>query len=366
MDHFKVYNTKPSSFDEIETPGAAYVKDENEAYYFRKTLCAYITQGFSLDDYQDGSRLDYDGKFEYEGKTYYKFLYTYLNDDGERETSGEDEMGFVLFPSLDFHKITYPNIKEVLQGYCWDGEYDIYPIVDEWGDYDIYGFEDEPENMIIIDHYDTSGLDANGIEYVDLALPSGTLWAAYNVGAESPEEYGKYFQWGDTEGYYENESHNFNWSTYKYSNDYGSEFTKYNTGEQDYGGVIDNKLSLDISDDAVRQNFGGDWRMPTRDQMAELAYGTDNEWVEDWEGTGINGRLFTSRVNGNSIFIPASGYRSGSSVYYRGSDARVWSSSLSASYPYRAWRLSFGSGNFGVSGSGRSNGFSLRGVLGFR
>ena len=114
-------------------------------------------------------------------------------------------------------------------------------------------------------------------------------------------------------------------------------------------------------DDAATQIMGSGWRMPTKVEFEELLSGTTNEWVTDYNGTGVNGRKFTAS-NGNSIFIPAAGYCNNGSVYYVGGSGYVWSSSLDTSNPNLAWRLDFDSGNCNMYGSNRYDGQSVRGV----
>lgn len=120
--------------------------------------------------------------------------------------------------------------------------------------------------------------------YVDLGLPSGTLWASCNVGAEKPWEYGKYFQWGDTVGYYDNEEHNFT-NGYKYLDSAGN-LTKYNTS-MGYG-TVDNRTTLLNSGDAAYANMGAEWKMPTITQLQELFTNTNQEWIISYQGSGIN------------------------------------------------------------------------------
>lgn len=139
----------------------------------------------------------------------------------------------------------------------------------------------------------------NGHDWVDLGLPSGTKWATANIGASKPEYYGWYIAWGET-----TKKSSYTWNTYKYGSDNGGiiRLTKYNcTNGQ---GTVDNKSTLDMSDDAARVNWGSTWRMPTREEMKEL-------WREcKWQWTtknGINGYEVKSKVNSNSIFLPAAG-----------------------------------------------------------
>ena len=196
-------------------------------------------------------------------------------------------------------------------------------------------------------------------EYIDLGLPSGLKWAKCNVGADKETDYGSYFQWGETEPH--DADTPYNWVNYKYCKGSSTTLTKYNImGEY---GTVDNKLTLDLEDDAARANMGGDWRMPTQADFLEMLDYTDSEWVENFNCSGVNGRKFISKINGNSIFIPASGYRSVSSFYGQGRYGYVWSSSLYAVGPDYAWDLYFGSG-YAMAGSlSRSFGFVARAVM---
>lgn len=197
-------------------------------------------------------------------------------------------------------------------------------------------------------------------EYVDLGLPSGLKWAKCNVGAKTETDYGYCFQWGDI---VDKTNSDCGWESYKYGD--GSNFSKYNTGNNGYGGTIDNKLTLDLEDDAARFHMEGDWRMPSSALMEELMEETKNEWITNFNETGINGRKFTSKTDPSKyIFIPASGYRSGSSSDDQGIYGDVWSSSLHISPPTAAKVLDFDSVSFSASsGSDRYHGYSVRGVL---
>jgi hypothetical protein len=174
----------------------------------------------------------------------------------------------------------------------------------------------------------------NGHEYVDLGLPSGLKWATCNVGAESPEDYGDYFAWGETSS-----KSDYDWDTYKYSHDqYYYAFTKY-CNDSDYGyiGFTDNKTTLDMSDDAARVNLGGSWRMPTSAEQDELREKCTWTWTTQ---NGTKGYKVTG-PNGNSIFLPAAGYRRDSNLRYAGSYGYYWSASLIESYPSSARSLDF-------------------------
>ncbi len=195
-------------------------------------------------------------------------------------------------------------------------------------------------------------------EWVDLGLPSGTLWATCNVGANSPEEYGDYFAWGETEpkGYYD-------WSTYKWCNGSSDTMTKYCIrSEYGYNGFTDGKTELDPEDDAAAVNWGGSWRMPTRAQLEELRGYCTREWTTL---DGVNGILVTG-PNGNTIFLPAVGDRLyGVLPLGAGGYGYYWSSSLDPTYDLNAYNLSFGSGYWGWNGNeGRSHGRPVRAVCG--
>ena len=159
-------------------------------------------------------------------------------------------------------------------------------------------------------------------EYVDLGLPSGTLWATCNVGANSPEEYGDYFAWGETEpkDYYDR--FNYKWWYYP-SPDSGPFFTKYYTGNC-FDGIVDNKTVLDPEDDAAYVNWGPLWRMPSREQMDELLNECSWEWTTR---NGVNGELVTG-PNGKTLFFPAAGHRENDEVHKVGEWGQYWSHTL--------------------------------------
>lgn len=169
-------------------------------------------------------------------------------------------------------------------------------------------------------------IDNNGYEYVDLGLPSGTLWAKCNVGATTPEEYGDYFAWGET-----TPKEVYDWSTYKWCNGSKTTLTKYNYSSS-YG-TVDNKTQLELSDDAARANWGGSWRMPTRVEQKELLDECTWKWTTQ---NGVKGYKVTSKSNGNSIFLPATGYLDGSSLKSAGSRGDYWLSSIDTSDPGNA------------------------------
>ena len=157
-------------------------------------------------------------------------------------------------------------------------------------------------------------------EYVDLGLPSGTLWATCNIGASKPEEYGNYFAWGETEP-----KDSYKWSTYKWCNGSDSTMTKYCTDSK-YG-TVDNKKELLPEDDAATANWGNDWCMPSLEQFEEL-YNPDYTTADIMTLNGVKGRKLTSKKNGKSIFLPAAGYRNNTSIVHAGIKVDYWTRSL--------------------------------------
>ena len=196
--------------------------------------------------------------------------------------------------------------------------------------------------------------------YVDLGLPSGTLWATCNIGATSPEDYGDYFAWGETEGYYSGKT-TFTSGNYKWYKG-RMKMTKYcDYSNYGYNGFTDNKTELDPEDDAAYVNWGSAWRMPSEAQCRELINSdyTTSEWTTE---NGINGRKITSKTNGNSIFLPATGYRCNASLDDAGSRSFCWSRTLNSGNPHNAWYLSFNSGYVGMGYGNRCYGYCVRPV----
>lgn len=194
----------------------------------------------------------------------------------------------------------------------------------------------------------------NGHEYVDLGLPSGTLWATCNVGATTPVGYGDYFAWGETQP-----KTTFNWSTYQYCNGSYDQLTKYcNNSKYGYNGFTDNLIVLQPDDDAATANWGSDWCLPTTDQWQELFQITNHTWTTQ---NGVNGRLFTAS-NGNSLFLPAAGDRWDDELDSAGSYGFYWSNSLHTNSPFHAWYFSFYSDDYYMRNRCRGYGRSVRPV----
>ena len=141
------------------------------------------------------------------------------------------------------------------------------------------------------------GGSTDKVEYVDLGLPSGNLWAKCNLGASAPEAYGDYYAWGEVEPKQVYTNSNHKW--YKEGAP-SLGFTKYNNE--------DGKLSLEDEDDAVIQKLGNGWRTPTLADFREL---TNQKYttIEKTTLNGVAGYQITSKRNKKSIFIPFAGFR---------------------------------------------------------
>ncbi|MBO4663404.1 MAG: fimbrillin family protein [Bacteroidaceae bacterium] len=262
----------------------------------------------------------------------------------------------------------------------------------------------------------TTGTE-NGYTWVDLNLPSGLKWATMNVGATSVADYGKYYAWGETKGYGEEDQSNarnyvsagsytktsYSWNTYKWSNDdEGNSFSKY---------TASSNTTLDAEDDAATQNWGGAWRMPTHAEQEELVNNCYWVWTLNYNGSGVEGCIVYAAkypsdcglcdmsenssknysLSDTHIFIPAAGYRflGGSDSNFdsdpvvdpdfnvdpigknRSSYGKIWSSSLTGDDGKSAWSLDFCTMRIGwieqvVLNSdnldGRYKGFSVRAV----
>ena len=199
-------------------------------------------------------------------------------------------------------------------------------------------------------------------EKVDMGIKTSdgkTLyWSTRNLCesgfVNSPEDYGDYYAWGETEP-----KENYSWSTYKFGKGSAGPFSKYNTISSH--GSIDNKTVLEPEDDVASVKLGGKWRMPTDAEWTELRTKCTWTWTTNYNGTGVRGRIVTAS-NGNSIFLPAAGTRLETDLNDVGSRGLYWSSSLNAGYPNRAWGVDFGSDYVGRYDSSRCLGQSVRPV----
>ena len=157
--------------------------------------------------------------------------------------------------------------------------------------------------------------------FVDLGLPSGTLWAKCNLGASIPEEYGNYYQWGDIEP----KTDKCLITTYKFSDidkNHARQLTKYNSE--------DKLTQLLLEDDAAYQDDHR-MKMPTANQIRELLKYTEHKWI-GCKYSNANGKDYASGIvftgkNGNEIFIPAAGYVHDHQGLM-GTECNIWSSDL--------------------------------------
>lgn len=182
--------------------------------------------------------------------------------------------------------------------------------------------------------------------YVDLGLPSGTLWAACNIGAKSEVEFGDHFAWGEI---LRNEK--YCWNTYKFHDMKHMTF-KYNKQDE--------KTELDPCDDAATTYMGYAWKMPNEEQFNELLT-LRNKWVYNYKNSGVTGRVFFG-TNGNTLFFPAAGrcrYEETRSTGYCGC---IWSRSIGIERPEFARYLNIFKEGAGIADGARFNGFSVRGV----
>lgn len=188
-------------------------------------------------------------------------------------------------------------------------------------------------------------------EYVDLGLPSGILWAKCNIGADTETDAGLYFQWGDTQGYTADQvgvDKIFDWAHYKFGTQ--DNLTKYNS--------TDGLTTLQLADDAAHANMGEDWRMPTKEEYQELIVNTTSAWVDNYNNTGVSGRLFTG-TNGHTLFLPAVGIASYDKLYGFSSSGLYWSANCKENAG-----INFGisSDNIYINNNPRSSGYPIRGV----
>ena len=216
--------------------------------------------------------------------------------------------------------------------------------------------DDEPQNPTENTGSDSANSETNayGIavsQEVDLGL--SVNWAGWNVGATKPEEYGGYYAWGEIE-----KKEVYDWDTYKWYND-GNEnsIIKYCTDNS--FGTVDDRSVLEPEDDVAHVKWGDGWRMPTDEQIMELKSDCIWTWITY---NGVNGYKVTG-PNGNSIFLPAAGYRVTTSLYWANNSGYYWSSTLNSDYCSVACELGFDDDSRSVTnGAGRVIGQSVRPV----
>lgn len=229
--------------------------------------------------------------------------------------------------------------------------------------------------------------DENGVHYsiyipelVDLGLPSGTLWANRNIGARKETDYGLYFQWAGIEGYTAaqvtsgEKVFDFDSTPYQTTKGIGTnvgkeKFTKYfkvdaSNKDSSVSNDIVTKKHLEPIDDAATQLIGSKWAMPTYEDIAELIKNTTNVWINNYNNSGKNGRLFTSKINGNTIFLPASGRLLGNDIMEVGEWCYIWENNhdlLGGS----GEDLEFNKSRVLTASSRKCHGFNIRPVIRF-
>ena len=171
----------------------------------------------------------------------------------------------------------------------------------------------------------------NGHEYVDLGLPSGTLWATCNVGASTPESYGDYFAWAETSTKSSYAPGNYKYGSYP--ND-SFRLTKYNTDSNN--GTVDNLTLLQASDDVATAKWGSGWRIPTKSQWEELYQHTTATWTTQ---NGVKGLLLTT--SRGSLFLPAAGYRVLGDAVATNQHCTYWSNQINTSSTISAVYFSY-------------------------
>ena len=206
-------------------------------------------------------------------------------------------------------------------------------------------------NTILVMNYDGTQFNVIGIlsqtaaapsGFVDLALPSGLLWCEHNIGATTPYEHGLYFSWGNVTGHAEGSGYDFSDAVYA----------------ETAGAALTGNIPTNNTYDMARHNMGSPCRLPTVGEFQELNSNCTSEWTDE---DGVAGRRFTSNINGNSIFFPASGDYSGTTLYDRGSFGLYWSSSYISET--NAYNMDFSSDGVGPADNyGRRCGFSVRAV----
>lgn len=207
-------------------------------------------------------------------------------------------------------------------------------------------------NTILVMNYDGTQFNVIGIlsqtaaapsGFVDLALPSGLLWAEKNIGATTPYEHGLYFSWGNVEGHAEGSGYDFSDAVYA----------------ETAGASLTGNIPVNGTYDAARHNLGSLCRLPTVGEFQELNSNCTSEWTDE---NGVAGCRFTSNINGNSIFFPASGDYNGATLNYRGTRGFYWSSTWISETG--AWYLYFNSETVNPSSSNyyRRYGFPVRAV----
>lgn len=231
----------------------------------------------------------------------------------------------------------------------------------------------------------------NGHEYVDLGLPSGLKWATCNVGANNPEEYGDYFAWAATAPQELYDCFHTPYQTQNTTDFFSTKYTKYlgstSSSYKDASATDADALKtvLDPEDDVAHVNWGGDWRMPTKEEQDELRNNCYWKWVTSYNGKSVNGYIIykakdaadkgkqtndyssyspvgSYSVSDPHLFLPAAGFRFESILRNEGPFGLYWSSSLDSNDSARAYYLMFQSNDVNSYSDYRFGGQSVRAV----
>lgn len=195
-------------------------------------------------------------------------------------------------------------------------------------------------------------------EAIDLGL--SVKWAACNLGASLPNEYGEYYSWAETVS-----KSNYINATYKWGDLHN--LSKYCNNEN-YG-IVDNLSVIKQEDDAASVQWGSGWRIPTIDEFNELLNNCTWEWTSDYNGTSASGFIGTSKISGytdKSIFLPAGGCMLNEEIQNVGEFGIYWLSQNSSEYPTEGWGFLIKSSQPALNYWTRYEGNMIRPVLGNR
>ena len=265
--------------------------------------------------------------FQYNGNDF-EFVVTEDPDAKINVTNGTEKSHIVLFPNGN------NNVKIKCKRASKDLSYEFKKGIESNKHY--YRFISDKERAVLKWEETEAEIEEQDHEWVDLALPSGNLWAIYNIGATKPEEYGDYYAWGEIET-----KEVYNLST---SLNYGKRLNDFQ-GDPTY--------------DVAAAKWGGDWRMPNYDDMIELANYCIWEWTTQ---NGVIGYLVTSKQNGEKLFMPAAGCRANTTVLYAGSDGYYFGSTPEGAGTENAWMIWFNESKRTVDGCVRAYGNTIRPV----
>lgn len=342
-----VHNATELNDQLVHSGGKSYGDENNDAYMVFKDgyVSSYTANGskiregsYELNVYPDGRHEGWElGKLTTSTPA---LLFPWsINEEGKAVTNFD-----IMY--LDSNNMTLVYTKGNAAG--------------SWSEITFWRFQsDKPQTNNDFEASQPSGFE-KGHGYVDLGLPSGNLWATCNLGATNPNEKGLFYAWGETRGYKEDTEHDFTYVNYSLSGVLGHMYYFYTTSEE-YTFIdlpVDNITELRSGDDAAHYSWGGSWKMPNADDIKELSSNCFHTWGSL---QGVKGSLLTSKINGNSIFIPAAG-----SFRYNQYNSwnAYWTSTLNASKCSEAITLYLDSdsGLFTIPGN-RYDGYPIRAII---